>query len=113
MPATVQFNPTISREYNLVGMTGKKAHRFIGRNDRCPCGSGKKYKHCCLKRDNDQKHFAGANSQANEALPLLNSESESDLLKAIELLKTQVDSAPDEDSRTTNALTLAPAYQLR
>jgi preprotein translocase subunit SecA len=22
---------------------GKK----IGRNDTCPCGSGKKYKHCC------------------------------------------------------------------
>ncbi|HVG94797.1 MAG TPA: SEC-C metal-binding domain-containing protein [Planctomycetota bacterium] len=21
----------------------------IGRNDPCPCGSGKKYKHCCLK----------------------------------------------------------------
>jgi pimeloyl-ACP methyl ester carboxylesterase len=21
----------------------------IGRNDRCPCGNGKKYKHCCLK----------------------------------------------------------------
>ena len=20
----------------------------IGRNDRCPCGSGKKFKHCCL-----------------------------------------------------------------
>ena len=20
----------------------------IGRNDPCPCGSGKKYKHCCL-----------------------------------------------------------------
>jgi uncharacterized protein YecA (UPF0149 family) len=19
----------------------------IGRNERCPCGSGKKYKHCC------------------------------------------------------------------
>lgn len=19
-----------------------------GRNDKCPCGSGKKYKHCCL-----------------------------------------------------------------
>ena len=24
---------------------GKK----IGRNDPCPCGSGKKYKHCCGK----------------------------------------------------------------
>jgi hypothetical protein len=22
----------------------------IGRNDPCPCGSGKKYKHCCLKK---------------------------------------------------------------
>lgn len=94
-------------------MTGKKARRFIGRNDRCPCGSGKKYKHCCLKRDNDQKYIAGSNSPADEALQLLNSESESDLLKAIELLKTQVDSARDEDSRTTNALTLARAYQRR
>lgn len=23
----------------------------IGRNDSCPCGSGKKYKHCCLEQD--------------------------------------------------------------
>ena len=23
----------------------------IGRNDRCPCGSGQKYKHCCARRD--------------------------------------------------------------
>lgn len=22
-----------------------------GRNDSCPCGSGKKYKHCCLNKD--------------------------------------------------------------
>lgn len=22
----------------------------IGRNEPCPCGSGKKYKHCCLNR---------------------------------------------------------------
>jgi hypothetical protein len=22
-----------------------------GRNDRCPCGSGKKYKQCCLAKD--------------------------------------------------------------
>ncbi len=25
----------------------------IGRNDLCPCGSGKKYKKCCLKKEND------------------------------------------------------------
>ena len=23
----------------------------VGRNDPCPCGSGKKYKHCCLRKD--------------------------------------------------------------
>jgi len=23
----------------------------IGRNDPCPCASGKKYKHCCLEKD--------------------------------------------------------------
>lgn len=23
----------------------------IGRNDPCPCGSGRKYKHCCLEKD--------------------------------------------------------------
>ena len=35
----------------------------VGRNHPCPCGSGKKYKHCCLSRDEaaaaadrEQKH---------------------------------------------------------
>lgn len=26
-----------------------KADRNVGRNDPCPCGSGKKYKKCCGK----------------------------------------------------------------
>lgn len=25
----------------------------VGRNDTCPCGSGKKFKHCCLRKPND------------------------------------------------------------
>jgi SEC-C motif domain protein len=28
----------------------KSAHPKVGRNDPCPCGSGKKYKQCCLAR---------------------------------------------------------------
>ena len=28
----------------------------IGRNDPCPCGSGLKYKKCCLKKDKEIKH---------------------------------------------------------
>ncbi|MDD6484578.1 MAG: SEC-C metal-binding domain-containing protein, partial [Clostridiales bacterium] len=29
--------------------SGKKASKEPGRNDPCPCGSGRKYKHCCGK----------------------------------------------------------------
>ena len=31
--------------------TVKRSHPKIGRNDSCPCGSGKKYKYCCMKKD--------------------------------------------------------------
>lgn len=27
----------------------------IGRNDPCPCGSGKKYKSCCMNKQTEQK----------------------------------------------------------
>nr|WP_279600031.1 SEC-C metal-binding domain-containing protein [Bacillus sp. B19-2] len=30
---------------NVIDFKSRKA---IGRNDPCPCGSGKKYKKCCL-----------------------------------------------------------------
>lgn len=26
------------------------SRRSVGRNDACPCGSGKKYKRCCLRK---------------------------------------------------------------
>jgi hypothetical protein len=32
------------------GETFRYKQPKIGRNDLCPCGSGKKYKHCCLLR---------------------------------------------------------------
>ena len=28
----------------------RRASQKVGRNDPCPCGSGKKYKHCCMKK---------------------------------------------------------------
>jgi len=30
----------------------------IGRNDPCPCGSGKKFKNCCLERFRSERYFA-------------------------------------------------------
>ena len=43
-----------------------------GRNELCHCGSGKKYKHCCLAKDEEedwaaQEHRAGATPQAAPA----------------------------------------------
>jgi preprotein translocase subunit SecA len=40
---------TIKKEYNKTKtvVKGKK----IGRNEPCPCGSGKKYKKCCMNKE--------------------------------------------------------------
>jgi hypothetical protein len=31
-------------------LTSPNPHAGVGRNDPCPCGSGSKYKKCCLKK---------------------------------------------------------------
>ena len=36
--------------YHEPVVTVKREGKKIGRNDPCPCGSGKKYKKCCLKK---------------------------------------------------------------
>jgi preprotein translocase subunit SecA len=44
-------SPMAKAAVGSQGGNGKKkavaGHKKIGRNDPCPCGSGKKYKHCC------------------------------------------------------------------
>lgn len=32
-----------------ASVDAQKRYNKVGRNDPCPCGSGKKYKHCCGK----------------------------------------------------------------
>ncbi|HTT70151.1 MAG TPA: SEC-C metal-binding domain-containing protein [Anaeromyxobacteraceae bacterium] len=44
-----------------------------GRNDPCPCGSGKKYKQCCLGKDEEKARSARA--KAAEEAPLPSAES--------------------------------------
>jgi uncharacterized protein len=43
------FGPERRRIAAELGGGRRKAEQKIGRNDPCPCGSGKKYKHCCGK----------------------------------------------------------------
>lgn len=42
----------------MVPLVGEGENMKIGRNDPCPCGSGKKYKKCCLGKDDDA-HYNG------------------------------------------------------
>ncbi len=41
--------------------------RKPGRNDQCPCGSGKKYKQCCLAKDEETAREARAQAAAEAA----------------------------------------------
>ncbi len=38
------------------GTTMRRAVDKTGRNEPCPCGSGKKYKHCCIAKDQERLH---------------------------------------------------------
>ena len=37
---------------NLGEKSAARNSSHIGRNDMCPCGSGKKYKNCCMSKEN-------------------------------------------------------------
>ncbi len=37
------------------GVTVRREGRKVGRNDPCPCGSGKKYKRCCLLKEEEAR----------------------------------------------------------
>jgi hypothetical protein len=39
-------------------------HPRLGRNQLCHCGSGRKYKYCCLQKDDEQALAARTNAAA-------------------------------------------------
>jgi len=40
--------------YNEDNVQYVKESKDVGRNDPCPCGSGKKYKKCCMNKPKDE-----------------------------------------------------------
>ena len=58
----------------------------IGRNDPCPCGSGKKYKHCCVDRANHQSEESPTRQVMEDIRESLNSREFSSLEEAQELV---------------------------
>jgi hypothetical protein len=41
-----------------AGTTMRRAVARTGRNERCPCGSGRKYKYCCHDKDQERLHHS-------------------------------------------------------
>ncbi len=78
----------------------------IGRNDPCPCGSGLKYKRCCLRRDEEINATVHEDSEGRERARQL-----VDL--SIEELKRRFTSAPTEAERASLGFPLAQAHQDR
>lgn len=80
----------------------------IGRNDPCPCGSGKKYKNCCLGKKQEQADlksrlnslYASIKKVNNDCIDKSNNEAyaESDFFDAMNL------------SLTSNALSLIKSF---
>ncbi|MBW2623538.1 MAG: anaerobic sulfatase maturase [Deltaproteobacteria bacterium] len=50
LPYFRQIAEDIKRDRQQVRPSPPPAFKEVGRNDPCPCGSGKKYKKCCLNR---------------------------------------------------------------
>lgn len=54
-----QSSKNISKKdfQKLFGQQGQRTEKKVkvGRNDPCPCGSGKKYKYCCLNKPKEEK----------------------------------------------------------
>jgi tetratricopeptide (TPR) repeat protein len=58
----VKTSPILQQEFVMP-----KLGRKIGRNDPCPCGSGKKYKRCCLEKHEEEARAAAAAAREEEA----------------------------------------------
>ncbi len=49
--------------------TVRKSKETVGRNDPCPCGSGKKYKQCCMRKARAAGQAAAVRARAGAAPP--------------------------------------------
>ncbi len=49
------YLPEDEAPHAVTGFTARRAVKKVGRNEKCPCGSGKKYKRCCLEADQARK----------------------------------------------------------
>ncbi len=69
--------------------------REVGRNEPCPCGSGKKYKHCCLREDQRRRQRGAEASSTGSPID----RRLEGLLEEMRFLTRQLDGASGEKVR--------------
>ncbi len=74
--SSFQIQPRRPRPTRYAGASGgaagslRPAHVKVGRNDPCPCGSGKKFKNCCMREGlSPEEAAAKAKRPAEKATP--------------------------------------------
>jgi hypothetical protein len=63
----IELVPAAPRRTLAEGNTMRRAVERVGRNEPCPCGSGKKYKHCCIEKDRERLHHSTSIAGVTEA----------------------------------------------
>lgn len=59
---------TVSAHKLFPAEVGKNTMAKIGRNEKCPCGSGKKFKHCCARNPKVEQRPATPEEQLKVSL---------------------------------------------
>lgn len=73
-----------------MALTEALAHQKTGRNDPCPCGSGKKYKKCCLSQHEEARRSIPPDQlQEMEKRAVLRDKLDKQLQRGFELLFSQ------------------------
>ena len=78
-----------------------------GRNDRCHCGSGKKYKACCLTKDEAGEHQRLAETQAARDGRAAENRQRLDAARAAMMARLSADDEMDDDPTDASNAVLA------
>ena len=65
----VALSDSFVQQHYQASLLGEAAERKIGRNEPCPCGSGKKYKKCCLRKHEKIKDLLRGSVEFQEPEP--------------------------------------------
>jgi hypothetical protein len=100
---------TVRHELEQVPASAAPAvNRKIGRNDLCPCGSGKKYKKCCLSKDEAAARQRSRAAQVTPSLP----QAEAPIQTAPSAVSPETPSDGNEEARGEGTLPTETERQL-